>query len=55
MFDLRSLEHSSIVYEDTAPLLRFAWNRIDPNYLAVRGMCVCVCFSCAANRNRPIH
>ncbi len=36
MFDLRSLEHSSIVYEDTGPLLRFAWNRVDSNYLAVR-------------------
>jgi len=36
MFDLRSLEHSTIIYEssDLTPLLRLAWNRQDPNYLA---------------------
>eukprot|EP00007_Cunea_sp_BSH-02190019_P009607 CAMPEP_0174239264 /NCGR_PEP_ID=MMETSP0417-20130205/14035_1 /TAXON_ID=242541 /ORGANISM="Mayorella sp, Strain BSH-02190019" /LENGTH=397 /DNA_ID=CAMNT_0015318191 /DNA_START=177 /DNA_END=1367 /DNA_ORIENTATION=- len=38
VFDLRSLEHSTIVYEtggtDPAPLLRVSWNRIDHNYLA---------------------
>jgi len=36
MFDLRSLEHSTIIYEspDSAPLLRLAWNKQDPNYLA---------------------
>ena len=36
MFDLRSLEHSTILYEspDLSPLLRLAWNRKDPNYLA---------------------
>ncbi len=36
MFDLRSLEHSTIIYEDKAskPLLRLAWNKQDPNYLA---------------------
>ena len=36
MFDLRSLEHSTILYEspDLAPLLRVAWNKKDPNYLA---------------------
>jgi WD repeat-containing protein 68 len=36
MFDLRNLEHSTIVYEtpDSTPLLRLAWNKQDPNYLA---------------------
>ncbi|CAE7532128.1 wdr68, partial [Symbiodinium microadriaticum] len=36
MFDLRSLEHSTILYEtaDLSPLLRVAWNKIDNNYLA---------------------
>jgi DDB1- and CUL4-associated factor 7 len=36
MFDLRSLEHSTILYEspERAPLLRLAWNKQDPNYLA---------------------
>lgn len=36
MFDLRSLEHSTIIYEspDSTPLLRLAWNKQDPNYLA---------------------
>lgn len=36
MFDLRSLEHSTILYEspDLSPLLRIAWNKQDPNYLA---------------------
>ena len=36
MFDLRSLEHSTIMYEsaDQTPLLRLAWNKQDPNYLA---------------------
>eukprot|EP00164_Ancoracysta_twista_P012639 GFYU01019901.1.p1 GENE.GFYU01019901.1~~GFYU01019901.1.p1 ORF type:complete len:328 (+),score=73.88 GFYU01019901.1:31-1014(+) len=36
MFDLRSLEHSTIMYEspDQTPLLRVAWNKQDPNYLA---------------------
>jgi WD repeat-containing protein 68 len=35
-FDLRSLEHSTIVYEqpDNVPLLRVGWNKQDPNYLA---------------------
>ncbi|KAI9179295.1 hypothetical protein H9P43_005958 [Blastocladiella emersonii ATCC 22665] len=37
LFDLRALEHSTIIYEhpQSAPLLRVAWNRQDPNYLAV--------------------
>jgi len=39
LFDLRSLEHSTIIYEsapppDSAPLLRLAWNKQDTNYLA---------------------
>lgn len=35
-FDLRDLEHSTIIYEseDQSPLLRVAWNKVDPNYLA---------------------
>ena len=33
----RSLEHSTILYEtpDLSPLLRLAWNKQDPNYIAV--------------------
>ena len=36
MFDLRSLEHSTIIYESPEfdPLLRLEWNKQDPNYLA---------------------
>jgi WD repeat-containing protein 68 len=36
MFDLRSLEHSTIIYEspDLDPLLRLEWNKQDPNYMA---------------------
>ncbi|KAM3575267.1 hypothetical protein VYU27_002853 [Nannochloropsis oceanica] len=36
MFDLRSLVHSTIIYEspELTPLLRLAWNKQDPNYLA---------------------
>mmetsp|Transcript_22657 Transcript_22657/g.51053 ORF Transcript_22657/g.51053 Transcript_22657/m.51053 type:complete len:338 (-) Transcript_22657:128-1141(-) len=39
LFDLRSLEHSTIIYEsstppDAPPLLRLAWNKQDTNYLA---------------------
>lgn len=36
LFDLRSLEHSTIIYEtpNLEPLLRLEWNRQDPNYLA---------------------
>lgn len=36
MFDLRSLEHSTIMYETTGgtPLLRLAWNKLDNNYVA---------------------
>jgi len=36
MFDLRSLEHSTIIYEspELMPLLRLSWNKHDHNYLA---------------------
>lgn len=36
LFDLRSLEHSTIIYEspDMTPLLRLRWNKLDPNFLA---------------------
>jgi len=36
MFDLRSLEHSTIIYEDSdsKALLRLAWNQRNPNYIA---------------------
>lgn len=46
LFDLRSLEHSTIIYEsnappDAAPLLRLAWNKQDTNYLATLVMDSC--------------
>lgn len=36
LFDLRSLDHSTIIYESPqmTPLLRVRWNNLDPNYLA---------------------
>ncbi|KAK0410960.1 hypothetical protein QR680_005410 [Steinernema hermaphroditum] len=36
MFDLRNLQHSTIVYEDPnhAPLMRLAWNKQDSHFLA---------------------
>ena len=36
LFDLRRLEHSTIIFEtpNLEPLLRLEWNRQDPNYLA---------------------
>ncbi|KAJ8598157.1 hypothetical protein CTAYLR_007371 [Chrysophaeum taylorii] len=36
LFDLRTLEHSTIVYETAglSPILRLAWNKQDPNYIA---------------------
>jgi DDB1- and CUL4-associated factor 7 len=36
MFDLRSLEHSTIIYEspELVPLLRLCWNKQDHNYIA---------------------
>lgn len=40
MFDLRSLEHSTIIYDDPehSPLLRLAWNKQDDHYLATLKM-----------------
>ena len=38
MFDLRHLEHSTIIYEARRPLLRLAWNGMDPNYIATLAM-----------------
>ena len=40
MFDLRHLEHSTIIYEDPThtPLLRLAWNKQDTSYLATVAM-----------------
>lgn len=40
MFDLRHLEHSTIIYEDPEhmPLLRIAWNKINPYYMATFAM-----------------
>jgi WD repeat-containing protein 68 len=37
LFDLRALEHSTIMYECNEPLLRLAWNKQDPNYLITFG------------------
>lgn len=36
LFDIRSLDHSTIIYEtpDARALLKVAWNSIDSNYLA---------------------
>ena len=35
-FDLRELEHSTVLYEtdQSLPILKLAWNRNDANYLA---------------------
>ncbi|RYY82506.1 hypothetical protein EON63_13165 [archaeon] len=32
----RTLEHSTILYEtqDLSPLMKLAWNKLDPNYIA---------------------
>jgi len=40
MFDIRSLDHSTIIYEspDNSPLLRLAWNKQDDHYLAAISM-----------------
>jgi WD repeat-containing protein 68 len=40
MFDLRHLEHSTIIYEDPShnSLLRIAWNKQEPNYLTTVSM-----------------
>ena len=39
-FDLRSLEHSTIMFEtaDCDPLLRVRWNHLDPSYIATFGL-----------------
>lgn len=40
-FDLRNLEHSSILYEsqgEFTPLIRLAWNKVNPFYLAALAM-----------------
>lgn len=34
MFDLRNLEHSTILYENPNPILRIAWNKQDAFYIA---------------------
>mmetsp|Transcript_24957 Transcript_24957/g.22678 ORF Transcript_24957/g.22678 Transcript_24957/m.22678 type:complete len:102 (+) Transcript_24957:193-498(+) len=36
MFDLRFLEHSTILYEtpDNSSLLRLVWNKLDSNFIA---------------------
>eukprot|EP01126_Amoeba_proteus_P008365 TRINITY_DN13093_c0_g2_i1.p1 TRINITY_DN13093_c0_g2~~TRINITY_DN13093_c0_g2_i1.p1 ORF type:complete len:223 (-),score=26.11 TRINITY_DN13093_c0_g2_i1:190-858(-) len=36
LFDLRNLEHSTVIYEttDLTALIRLSWNKQDPNYLA---------------------
>lgn len=40
LFDLRSLEHSTIMYDAPGggPLLRLAWNGLDANYIATFGL-----------------
>lgn len=40
LFDTRSLDHSTILYEtgDAQPLLRLAWNPLDNNYIACFGV-----------------
>ena len=40
MFDLRALEHSTILYESQGlvPLLRLEWNKFDPNFIATFAM-----------------
>lgn len=41
LFDLRNLQHSTIVYEDPTrtPLMRLAWNKQDSHYLATFAEC----------------
>ncbi|CAK0843457.1 unnamed protein product [Prorocentrum cordatum] len=40
LFDQRNLEHSTIIYEASplSPLLRLAWNKLNPNHIAVLAM-----------------
>lgn len=37
LINIRNLEHSTIAYEtpDASPLVRLAWNKQDPNFIAV--------------------
>eukprot|EP00698_Gefionella_okellyi_P005826 TRINITY_DN15264_c0_g1_i1.p1 TRINITY_DN15264_c0_g1~~TRINITY_DN15264_c0_g1_i1.p1 ORF type:complete len:327 (+),score=40.85 TRINITY_DN15264_c0_g1_i1:40-1020(+) len=46
MFDLRNLEHSTIIYETPGlvPLLRLGWNKQDPNYIATFAMDSTKCY-----------
>jgi len=39
-FDLRNLEHSTVLYEtdNNLPLLKLGWNRLDSNYVAIIAM-----------------
>lgn len=39
-FDLRNLEHSTVLYETdhNLPLLKLGWNRLDSNYVAIIAM-----------------
>ncbi|CAD7923430.1 unnamed protein product [Amoebophrya sp. A120] len=34
LFDQKNLDHSTIIYESSAPLLRLAWNEFDTNLMA---------------------
>jgi len=40
LFDQRNLEHSTIIYETSphSPLLRIAWNKLNPNHIATIAM-----------------
>lgn len=38
LFDQRDLEHSTIIYEASPPLLRLAWNKINTNHIATVAM-----------------
>jgi len=40
LFDQRNLEHSTIIYETSppSPLLRLAWNKLNPNHIATIAM-----------------
>ena len=46
LFDLRALEHSTVVYEspELVPLPRVAWNGCDANYIATFGARSCSAF-----------
>lgn len=38
IFDLRHLDHSTILYEESDPLLRVCWNTLDSHYLVAFGI-----------------